>query len=173
MMNGTDVLTYLMSADGLWIDFDPESFFLHGLAGGFAAAGFGVLFNFAPRDLLWCFGAGALAVTMRSITMGLGLSLEGASFLAAVAVGIAVQIPHRRAGLTRTALAAAACTSMIPGGAIARAILGLFSLTTDIHSPAYLSMVVHDILLSAFTLIAIGVGVSLSLQVFRRRGLDL
>lgn len=172
-MTFADGLSWLMSEKGLWVNLDLGSFCLRSLAGGLAAAGFGVLFNFAPRDLVWCLGAGILAVATRSLAMGLGLSLEGASFLAAVTVGLAVQLPHRRNGLTRTALAAAACTSMIPGGAIARAILGLFSLTTEIPSPAYLSMVVHDILLSVFTLIAIGVGVSLSLQVFRRRGLDL
>ncbi|MBE1236054.1 threonine/serine exporter family protein [Phaeovibrio sulfidiphilus] len=150
----------------------PE-FALHLAAGGVAAAGFGVLFNFAPRSLLWCLAMGVLAVGVRKIALSSGLALEGASLLAGIAVGVAVQIPHRKLGLTRAALAVAGCIPLVPGGFIARAIIGLFTLTTRPPDPAFVAVVLHDFLAAVFTLAALGVGVSLSLQVFRRRGLDL
>ena len=69
------------------------------LFGGLAAIGFGVLFNMGGHALVWCGAAGALALAVRTTGLGLGWTLEGASFAAALAVGSGVQLSpgtHRR-----------------------------------------------------------------------------
>ncbi|MDR3454150.1 MAG: threonine/serine exporter family protein, partial [Rhodoferax sp.] len=52
--------------------------------GAIAAAGFGILFNFGLRSLMWCAAAGALALGVRTLGQEAQWSLEAASFVAAV-----------------------------------------------------------------------------------------
>jgi uncharacterized membrane protein YjjP (DUF1212 family) len=101
----------------------------HGVAhqtlfGALAAAGFGVLFNFGPRSLVWAALAGALALAVRTVGLQAGWSLEAASFAAAVAVGFGVQVLHRWYAIAGNALAVAGCIPMIPGSAAAKASSG-------------------------------------------------
>ena len=51
--------------------------------GALAAWGFGVLFNFDWRSLIWCSALGALALGVRTLALADGWSLEAASFTAA------------------------------------------------------------------------------------------
>jgi uncharacterized membrane protein YjjB (DUF3815 family) len=62
------------------------------VCGGLAAAGFGVLFNISFRGLPWCAASGALALALRTIALGAGWRLEAASFVAALLLGIVVQL---------------------------------------------------------------------------------
>jgi len=96
-----------------------------------AAAGFGVLFNVGFRLLLWCAASGALALAVRTACLGFGLNLEGASFAAALTVGLAVQWVQGRAEISPDVLGAVGCIPMVPGSFAAKAILGLFALTTS------------------------------------------
>jgi uncharacterized membrane protein YjjB (DUF3815 family) len=61
------------------------------ICGALAAAGFGVLFNVSFRGLPWCAASGALALALRTAALRQGWSMEAASFVAAIAVGAAVQ----------------------------------------------------------------------------------
>ncbi|MBK1666152.1 hypothetical protein CKO38_16720 [Rhodospirillum rubrum] len=141
--------------------------------GGLAAAGFGVLFNIRLKALPWCALAGGLALCVRTLAMGQGLSLEAGSFLAAVAVGLGVQLAHVRGRLARSALAAAGCIPMIPGSIAAKAILGLFALTDHQTDAEAMAQTMQYVLRVIFTFAAIGVGVAFPMQIFRRRGLDV
>lgn len=105
-------------------------YLLHQTAcGGLAAAGFGVLFNVGFRSLPWCAASGALALAIRTASLGLGWSLVAASFAAALAVGTAVQLLQWRVPVSRSALEVLGCIPMIPGGTATNAILGLFAVT--------------------------------------------
>ena len=98
--------------------------------GAIAASGFGVLFNIGFRALPWCAASGALALAVRASCTDLGMSLEGASFVAALFVGAAVHFLMRRTGISQDLLDVTGCIAMIPGSFAAKAIIGLFVLTT-------------------------------------------
>ncbi|SJZ52354.1 threonine/serine exporter family protein [Consotaella salsifontis] len=141
--------------------------------GAIAAAGFGVLFNFELVTLLWAGVAGAIALAVRTSGLEAGWTLEAASFAAAVAVAITVEIADtlpvdiRRAG---NALAVAGCIPMIPGSAAAHWIIGLLELTKQ--SPQNLEQLVNltfqNGLRVIFTIGAIGAGVTIVASLMRR-----
>jgi len=143
------------------------------LFGAIAAAGFGVLFNFGWTTLMWAAGAGGVAVTVRTLGLDAGWSLEAASFMAAATVGVAVQaldmVPAqiRRAG---NALAVAGCIPMIPGQAAAHAIIGLLALTGPALADPQVVLVqtAQDVLRVVFTIGAIGAGLTIVTSLLRR-----
>jgi uncharacterized membrane protein YjjB (DUF3815 family) len=140
--------------------------------GAIAAAGFGVLFNFGWRDLGWCTAAGALALATRTLVLNAGLSLEAASFGAAVVLGCGVRVLRLVLGPARNALAVAGCIPMVPGSFAAKAILGMFALSSagdaSMMTATATAMLVN-LLRVAFTLGAIGVGLSISTQLLGNR----
>ena len=99
------------------------------LFGAISAAGFGVLFNVGLRALPWCAASGLLTLAVRSFCLELGVSLEGASFAAALAAGLGARFLSEHTEISRTALAVAGCIPMVPGSFAAKAILGFFALT--------------------------------------------
>jgi len=101
------------------------------VCGGLAAAGFGVLFNVGFRGLTWCAASGALALALRTVALDGGWSMELASFVAALAVGAAVQLVPSHFPVSRNALHVVGCVPMIPGAFAAKAILGLFAISAQ------------------------------------------
>jgi uncharacterized membrane protein YjjB (DUF3815 family) len=141
------------------------------LFGGVAAIGFGVLFNIGGRALLWCGAAGALALAIRTTGLDLGYTLEGASFPAALAVGSGVQILQDRIGISRNTLEVAGCIPMIPGGAAAKAIIGLFALTAPVvqNPDQTLMLSLQNTLRVMFTIGAMGTGIAIPTMLLRVR----
>ena len=137
--------------------------------GAIAAGGFGVLFNFGWRDLGWCTAAGALALATRTLGLDAGLSLEAASFAAAVVLGFGVRVLRRMLGPARNALAVAGCIPMVPGSFAAKAILGMFALSGGDASVMTATATIEYLLRVAFTLGAIGIGLSISTQILGNR----
>lgn len=138
--------------------------------GAIASAGFGMLFNFGWRELIWCTGAGALALAARTLGLDAGLSLEAASFAAAVTLGCGVRLLGGVLGPSRNALAVAGCIPMIPGSFAAKAILGMFALSSSGDASAVSVGTTTEYLLRvAFTLGAIGTGLSITTQLFNNR----
>jgi len=110
-------------------------FLLHQtVCGAIAAAGFGVLFNIGFRSLPWCAASGALTLFVRTICLDHGWNLEASSFFAALTVGSAVHILRRYTVISENALDVAGCIPMVPGSFAAKAILGLFALTSTDQS---------------------------------------
>jgi uncharacterized membrane protein YjjB (DUF3815 family) len=145
----------------------------HTICGGLAAAGFGVLFNINFRALPWCAASGALALAVRTASLGWSWNLEGASFVAALTVGAAVQLLQSRIGVSRNALAVVGCIPMIPGGVAAKAILGLFAVTVQhpATSNEMLVMAVENTLRVMFTIGALGTGLAIPTLLLRARGM--
>ncbi|RYH06956.1 threonine/serine exporter family protein [Tropicimonas sp. IMCC6043] len=143
----------------------------HGVAhqgafGAIAAAGFGVLFNFGPSRLAWSAAAGALALSLRTLGLEAGWSLEVASFAAAAVVALAAEalrfapLEVRR---PRSVLAIAGCIPMIPGGAATSWIIGLMELTAQnpVDPAASLQVAVSAGLRVVFTIGAIGAALTM------------
>jgi uncharacterized membrane protein YjjB (DUF3815 family) len=141
------------------------------VCGALAAAGFGVLFNFRFRSLLWCAATGALALLVRTICLDFHWSLEAASFVAALAVGSVVQLLRTRIDLSQNALDVAGCIPMVPGSFAAKAILGLFALTVPNPEGANETLIsaVENTLRVAFTIGAIGTGLAVPTLLLRVR----
>jgi len=146
--------------------------FLHDvLCGGLAAFGFGVLFNVSYRALPWCMASGALAVAVRSAALTCGLSLEAGSFFAALALGFAVFLLPSQAGISRGALHVVGCIPLIPGAFAAKAMLGLFAITTQRGaSEQTLMTALGNSLHVLFTVGAIGTGLAIPTLLLQVRG---
>ena len=139
--------------------------------GAIAAAGFGVLFNAGFRVLPWCAASGALALTVRSCCLGWGWKLEGASFVAALTVGAAVHLLRRYVDISRDVLDAVGCIPMVPGSFAAKAIIGLFAVTTSavVNESETLVTASQYTLRVLFTMGAIGTGLAIPSLLLRMR----
>ncbi len=140
--------------------------------GALAAWGFGVLFNFDWRSLIWCSALGALALAVRTFALAGGWSLEAASFTAARAAGAVVALTSRRRGEGADVIALAGCIPMVPGAFFGKAILGLFALTApapvNTEETAIFAIVAMTRVI--LTLGAIGAGLAIPSQLSRHRG---
>ena len=133
------------------------------VCGVIAGLGFGVFFNIRARTLLWCSVLGGAGLAVRTVALQNELRLEGASFLAAVVVGSAVQAIDVRTGTAKTPLAVAACIPMIPGALAAKAILGLIAATGANFATAEAAFVsaLQDGLRVILTIGALGTGLAI------------
>jgi uncharacterized membrane protein YjjB (DUF3815 family) len=151
----------------------PLFFFLHQIiCGAVAAMGFGVLFNISFRSLPWCALTGGLALAMRSYCLSyLGWNLEASSFAAALTVSTAVLLLRAHTGISKNALDVVGCIPMVPGLFAAKAILGLFALTsTDAEQAAgTLTVAMQYTLRVMFTIGAIGTGLAIPALIRRVR----
>lgn len=140
-----------------------QAFLENTACGAIAAAGFAVLFNVSFRLLPWCAAFGALALAVRTGCQDMGWALEGASFAAALAAGVAVQLLRvARPEISQSALAVVGCIPMIPGSFAAKAILGLYSLTTgSATDPETLITAMRFSLRVSFIIGAIGTGLAI------------
>lgn len=140
-------------------------FLLHQtVCGAIAAAGFGVLFNVGMKQLPWCAASGALALAVRTVCLGFGWTLEGASFVAALSAGVAVQLLRLiRPATAHHALDVVGSIPMVPGSFAAKAIIGLYALTAEsaASNPESFMVTVQYTLRVIFTLGAIGTGLAL------------
>jgi uncharacterized membrane protein YjjB (DUF3815 family) len=147
---------------------------LHDLVcGGVAAAGCAVLFNVCFRALPWCAASGALALAVRAVALGFGCSFEASSFMAALALSLAVQLFPSSIGVSHNVLAIVGCIPMIPGGFAARAFLGLFSITLPQPSAAGNEALITALTYSLrviFTIGALGTGLAIPTLLLRLRG---
>ena len=149
-----------------WLHLLHQAFF-----GAVAAAGFGVLFNFGPRFLIWCAAAGALALAVRTLGQDTGLSLEAASFAAAVATRCAMALTRERLGAAGNAMALTGCIPMVPGAFFGQAILGMFAVTAPHleNADTTILLAIVYMLRVIFTLAAIGAGLSIPGYLLRTR----
>jgi uncharacterized membrane protein YjjB (DUF3815 family) len=130
--------------------------------GAVAAAGFGVLFNFGLRSLVWCAAAGAVALAVRTVGLDFHWSLEAASFVAAVAASLSAILFRAPLGPRGNAVALAGCIPMVPGAFFGQAILGMLAVTTPHPENAAVILTAIEYLLRVFfTLAAIGAGLAI------------
>jgi len=108
---------------------------------------------------------------VRTGLLDVGWSLEAASFAAAIAVGAAVHLMRGRTGAFRDLLDVTGCIPMVPGSFAAKALIGLFALTTSKVANE------QDVLVTAtqyslrviVTIGAIGTGLAIPAYLVRRR----
>jgi len=148
-------------------------FLLHqALFGGIAAAGFGVLFNCPPRILPQCFGAGALALLLRTVAQNASLNLAEASFVAALAVATVDRLLQHFPSTRGSILSVVGCIPMIPGSIAARGLSDLYALLRAKPGDEVLhdaSDGIKNLVIVAFTLAAIGTALAIPSLLFPRK----
>jgi uncharacterized membrane protein YjjB (DUF3815 family) len=139
---------------------------------GFAALGFGILFNAPARALLpvWIGGfiAGLVKFSMMFPSIGAGVVLS--SFAAAVLVGVlSIPIAHLR-HVTPMIFALPSVIPLIPGVFAYRTMLGLMMLVQSpaAGQPGLLSETVYNGLITFFIIMALSLGVTVPLHVMRK-----
>ncbi|MFC0242778.1 threonine/serine exporter family protein [Rhodopseudomonas telluris] len=139
--------------------------------GAVAAAGFGVLFNFGGRPLVWCAIAGALALAIRTVSQKSGVSLEAATFLAAAGTSCAAILLRRWLGPACNAIALAGCIPMVPGAFFGQAMLGYMSVAADTsgHSMSQLVASAQAFIRVVSIVGAIGAGLAIPAYLLRSR----
>lgn len=139
------------------------------LFGAVAACGFGILFNFGRRCLIWATAFGAVALAVRTLGLDAGWSLEAASFAAAFVTGALALVFRDRLGAAQETIAIAGCIPMIPGAFFGQALLGFFALTAPqaehLETTVFLSL--QSFLRVVFTLGAIGAGLAVPAHLLR------
>ena len=139
---------------------------------GFAALGFGVLFNAPARALAPVWAGGFLAgfVKYAILQAATGAGVIPASFAAALCVGIAsIWIAHLR-HVPPMIFAVPSVIPLVPGVYAYRAILGLMNLTGEIDGeyPLMLSETVYNGVITLFVIMALSLGVAVPMHVMRR-----
>jgi len=131
--------------------------------GGVAAVGFAVLFNCRPSMLPFCFGAGLLALAMRTALQDSGFTLPVASFFAALLVAAIDRIWKRYPSPRGSVLAVLGAIPMIPGGAAAKVLIGLFAVLRSgpADSADAIAAIWGNMITLVFTLAAIGTALAL------------
>jgi uncharacterized membrane protein YjjB (DUF3815 family) len=139
---------------------------------GFAALGFGVLFNAPARALLpvWIGGfiAGMIKFSMMYPAVGAGVVIS--SFAAAVMVGVvSIPIAHLR-HVTPTIFAIPSVIPLVPGVFAYRTMLGMMMLIKNPGSeqPGLLSDTVYNGLITFFIIMVLSLGVAVPMLVIRK-----
>lgn len=140
--------------------------------GAVAAVGFGVLFNFGSRSLLWAAAAGAVALAARSVLQSRGWTLEASTFVAALAAAFLAYGFLSRLGAAASAIALAGCIPMIPGAFFGNALLGFLAVTAPAapNADATLVELLQAFLRVVFTLGAIGAGLTIPAHLIGHKG---
>jgi len=101
-----------------------------------AALGFAVLFNVPKRALPGCMLAGATGHALRTLCVGLGLTLEISTLIGATAVGfMAIQLGHYR-HVPALIFSVSGVIPMVPGVFAYQTMLGLFDVVNAVDTSA-------------------------------------
>ncbi len=149
-----------------WISFLEKWIWL-----GFAAVGFAVLFNVPIRTLWVIFLLGALGGSLKFLTMKLGGGIILGSFFGAMLVGfLSIYAAHFRHA-PPFVFAIPSVIPMVPGAFAYRMMLGIIRLTGDVDPSVYETLMhetVNNGLKALFVLMALSLGVSAPMLLFRR-----
>lgn len=134
------------------------------------AVGFAMVFNVPPRGLLWCALLGAIGHGSRLVMMHSGLSIEWATFIAAILVG-SIGIKWSRWYLAHPkVLTVAAIIPMFPGIYAYTAMIATLKLSHFGYSELLLETLVSNFLKALSIVGALSIGLSLpALWLYRKR----
>ncbi len=139
--------------------------------GGIAAIGFAALFNVPARSLFHIFLFGGIGVLLKFLLLHFGANIALASLIGAVAIGF-LSIPAAHYKHTPPLIFyIPAVIPMIPGIFAYRMILGLITLTGNVKTPNYNTVLLETMnygLKVLFILISLSVGVVIPMLLLRK-----
>lgn len=137
---------------------------------GWAALGFGILFNVPPRTLFALWIGGAIGVFIKFSLLQMSVSVVLASFIGASAVGIlSIPIAHAR-HVPPMIFAIPSVIPLIPGVFAYRTMLGLIKLTGSIGVDynTILSETINNGAKTLFIIMSLAIGVAIPMHVMRK-----
>ena len=137
---------------------------------GWAALGFGILFNVPPRTLFALWIGGAIGVMIKFSLLQFSVSVVLASFIGASVVGIlSIPIAHAR-HVPPMIFAIPAVIPLIPGVFAYRTMLGLIKLTGTIGADynTILSETINNGAKTLFIIMSLAIGVAIPMHVMRK-----
>ncbi|WP_316859594.1 threonine/serine exporter family protein [uncultured Cohaesibacter sp.] len=145
----------------------------HTIFGAIAAAGFGILFNFSWRTVVWAAVGGAIALAIRTLGMDANWGLAMSSTIAAIVVTLFVRMLYLMPLNFPTGgsmLALAGCIPMIPGSGAAHGLVGLMTFASqhESYDVALLGSSAAAMLSVVFTIGGIGAAITLINEIFKR-----
>jgi uncharacterized membrane protein YjjB (DUF3815 family) len=137
---------------------------------GWAALGFGILFNVPPRTLFALWIGGAIGVMIKFSLLQFSVSVVLASFIGASVVGIlSIPIAHAR-HVPPMIFAIPSVIPLIPGVFAYRTMLGLIKLTGTIGADynTILSETINNGAKTLFIIMSLAIGVAIPMHVMRK-----
>ncbi len=137
---------------------------------GWAALGFGILFNVPPRTLFALWIGGAIGCFLKFTLLQMSVGVVFASFVGASAVGIlSIPIAHFR-HVPPMIFAIPSVIPLIPGVFAYRTMLGLIKLTGTIGTDynLILSETVNNGAKTLFIIMSLAMGVAIPMHVMRK-----
>ncbi|MEI8075374.1 MAG: threonine/serine exporter family protein [Bacteroidota bacterium] len=137
---------------------------------GWAALGFGILFNVPPRTLLALWIGGAIGVFIKFSLLQMSVSVVLASFIGASAVGfLSIPIAHIR-HVPPMIFAIPSVIPLIPGVFAYRTMLGLIKLTGSIGADynTIISETINNGAKTLFIIMSLAIGVAIPMHVMRK-----
>lgn len=139
---------------------------------GWAALGFGILFNAPARALLpiWVGGCVTGFIKFTALHPVIGLGIIGSSFIAAMVSGFLVVFITTWQKLPPSIVAIPSVIPLIPGIFAYKTMLGAMKLTTTIGDDytSILTATIHSGLKTLFIVLGISLGVAIPIQLFRQ-----
>lgn len=149
---------------------DIYSAFIKAFWCGWAALGFGLLFN-SPSRILWLLWlSGAIAGCVKFSLMGIGYGIVLSSFAAASCAGI-LSIPLSHKGhIPSIIVAIPSVIPLVPGVFAYRSMLGLMKLAQTMNDDYVktLSYTVHYGCQTLFIMVALAIGVTIPMHLLRQ-----
>lgn len=138
----------------------------------FVAIGWGVLFG-SPRRVLWVAGLlGGFGHAARFLLLECGMNIIPATLCASLLIGLCGIFFAHRTDTPPVVFTMPACITMIPGMFAYRSMIGGIRITSqemiDKH-PNIMADIAHNVMLTFCLLVALAVGISVSVLLFRKR----
>jgi uncharacterized membrane protein YjjB (DUF3815 family) len=122
--------------------------------------------------MIWqCFGAGAVALAVRTTGQAADLNLPEASFFAALAVATAERLLQQFHPTHGSILSLVGCIPMVPGSIAAKSLMNFFALLRTHPTEEILAAAngMKNLLEVTFTLAAIGTALAIPRLIFPRK----
>ena len=152
-----------------WFTIIQDGFF-----GGLAALGFAILFNVHKKNLLVIYLLGWAVVFTKSLLIGMGAGIVGASFCGAVVAGVCSQFAHLRRKTPPLVIATPSVIPMVPGILLYRMMIGLLEISFNTKPEQFselLAGTVSNGLKALFVLFALSLGLSLPYLLIRKKSI--
>ncbi|WP_419763872.1 MAG: threonine/serine exporter family protein [Arcobacter sp.] len=141
---------------------------LNAIFAAIPAVGFAMLFNVPKSALKYCAFGGAIVYTLREIFMDLNLTIELATFLASMIIGLIALYWSRKNLVPRPIYTVASIIPMIPGTYAFTAMISLVDMNTHGVTNELIEIFIESGLKSISILGAISFGLALPSLYFMR-----
>ena len=145
-----------------------QDIILNAIFAAIPAVGFAMLFNVPKSALKYCAFGGAIVYTLREIFMDLTLTIELATFLASMIIGLIALYWSRKNLVPRPIYTVASIIPMIPGTYAFTAMISLVDMNTHGVSSELIEIFIESGLKSISILGAISFGLALPSLYFMR-----